>query len=92
MVIVDPTAWIDYLRGVENPQTPWRDRQLERRRLGLTDFILGEVLQGIRNERDCVHSLIAAFCLHGRHELLHRDRDLDGFEKVLGLKVVHPAP
>jgi predicted nucleic acid-binding protein len=48
-------------------------------------------------ERGCtvgktIDSLIATFCLHGKHELLHRDRDFDGFEKVLGLKVVHPAP
>jgi hypothetical protein len=47
MVIVDTTVWIDYLRGVENPETAWLDRQLPRQRLGLTDFILCEVLQGI---------------------------------------------
>jgi len=40
--------------GVENPETLWRDRQLERRRLGLTDFILGEVLQGVSNKRHFV--------------------------------------
>jgi len=35
---------------------------------------------------DC---LIATFCLQARHELLHRDRDYDCFEKVFGLRVVH---
>jgi predicted nucleic acid-binding protein len=35
---------------------------------------------------DC---LIATFCLEAGHELLHRDRDFDVFEKELGLRVVH---
>jgi predicted nucleic acid-binding protein len=36
---------------------------------------------------DC---LIAALCLAHQHSLLHRDRDFDSFENVLGLQVVHP--
>lgn len=48
MVIVDTTVWIDYLRGLENPQTDWLNRQMSSRRIGLTDLILCEVLQGIR--------------------------------------------
>ena len=47
MVIVDTTVWIDYLRGAENPETYWLERELRRQRLGLTDLILCEVLQGI---------------------------------------------
>jgi len=47
MVIVDTTVWIDYLRGAENPQTLWLDNQLTEQRLGLTDLILCEVVQGI---------------------------------------------
>jgi predicted nucleic acid-binding protein len=50
MVIVDTTVWIDYLRGDDNPETGWLDRELRRQRLGLTDLILCEVLQGIRDE------------------------------------------
>ena len=50
MVIVDTTVWIDYLRGTENPETRWLDRELQRQRLGLTDLILCEVLQGIREQ------------------------------------------
>jgi len=42
----------------------------------------------VRKTIDC---LIATFCLQGKHELLHRDRDFDCFEKVLGLRVVHPS-
>lgn len=49
MVIVDTTVWIDFLRGAENPETRWLDRELQRQRLALTDLILCEVLQGIRD-------------------------------------------
>jgi len=49
MVIVDTTVWIDYLRGADNPETRWLQRELQRQRLGLTDLILCEVLQGIRD-------------------------------------------
>jgi len=52
MVIVDTTVWIDYFRGLENPHSLWLDAQSEHVRLGLTDFSLCEVLQGIRNERE----------------------------------------
>lgn len=49
MVIVDTTVWIDYLRGTSNPEVEWLDRELQRRRLGLTDLILREVLHGVRD-------------------------------------------
>jgi predicted nucleic acid-binding protein len=47
MVVIDTTVWIDYLRGAENPETRWLERELFRQRLGLTDLILCEVLPGI---------------------------------------------
>lgn len=47
MVIVDTTVWIDYLRGAENAETRWLGQELLQQRLGLTDLILCEVLQGI---------------------------------------------
>ena len=50
MVIVDTTVWIDYLQGVRNPETDWLEAELDRQRLGLTDVILCEVLQGVRDE------------------------------------------
>jgi predicted nucleic acid-binding protein len=129
MVIVDTTVWIDYLRGASNPETRWLDQELQRQRLGLTDLILCEVLQGISDRRSfeqtrdqllkfqvysaggsdlaiaaaenylhlrrrgytvrkTIDCLIASFCLQAGHELLHRDRDYDAFEKALGLRVV----
>ena len=50
MVIVDRTVWIDYLGGTTNPHTSWLNRELTRQRMGLTDLILCEVLQGIRDD------------------------------------------
>lgn len=41
----------------------------------------------VRKTIDC---LIATFCLHHGHSLLHRDRDFDHFEEILGLTVIHP--
>ena len=51
MVIVDTTVWIDYLGGTETAEALWLDRSLSTTRLGLTDLILCEVLQGVRDER-----------------------------------------
>ena len=131
MVIVDTTVWVDYFHGVENPETEWLDTELDRQRLGLTDIILCELLQGVRNDaaakeieqsllklavfetggvalareaarnyralrsrghtvRKTIDCLIATFCLREQHSLLHRDRDFDAFEEVLGLSVIHP--
>ena len=50
MVIVDTTVWVDYLRGIGNPETDWLDAALDRQRLGVTDLILCGVLQGVRDE------------------------------------------
>ena len=52
MVIVDTTVWIDYLGGVASKETIWLDHALPRERLGLTDMILSEVLQGVRDKAD----------------------------------------
>jgi len=131
MVIVDTTVWIDYLRGLQNAETNYFDRELGRQRFGLTDLILCEILQGLKGEhasnrvlrelrrfelfesggeelavaaarnfrnlrrqghtvRKTIDCLIATYCLRHGHSLLHRDRDFDPFEKILGLVVIHP--
>ncbi|HYA22811.1 MAG TPA: PIN domain nuclease [Terriglobales bacterium] len=41
----------------------------------------------VRKTIDCI---VATFCLDAGHALLHRDRDFDAFEQVLGLRVIHP--
>jgi predicted nucleic acid-binding protein len=50
VVIVDTTVWVDYLRGEQNSQVDWLHREKDRQRLGLTDLILCEVLQGVRGD------------------------------------------
>jgi predicted nucleic acid-binding protein len=40
--------------------------------------------------RKTIDSLIATYCIENEHELLHNDNDFDGYEKHLGLQVVHP--
>ena len=131
MVIIDTTVWVDYFRGLENVETDWLNVEVGRQRLGLTDLILCEVLQGVRNDaalkrvqrellkfevletggtalalaaarnfrtlrrrghtvRKTIDCLIATFCLREGHSLLHRDRDFDPFEHLLGLSVIHP--
>jgi len=54
VVIVDTTVWIDYLRGSANPETNWLDVRLGREPLGITDVILCEVLQGVRDDTTAV--------------------------------------
>jgi len=51
MVIVDSSVWIDYLNDEVNPQTDWLENAQGRRQIGLTNLILCEVLQGIRQQR-----------------------------------------
>jgi predicted nucleic acid-binding protein len=57
MIIVDTTVWIDYLAGTVNPHTDWLGRELTQQRLGLTDLILCEILQGIREDLTFGHVL-----------------------------------
>ena len=129
MIIIDITVWGDYLRGTENAEMLWLDREIDRQRLGLTDIVLCEVLQGIGDEktaarvqrnllrfevfstggiglavaalnfrllrergrtvRKTIDCLIATVCMERGHSSLHRDRDFDPFERILGLSVFH---
>jgi predicted nucleic acid-binding protein len=43
-----------------------------------------------RTIRKTVDVLIATYCIREQHSLLHRDRDFDVFEDLLGLTVIHP--
>jgi predicted nucleic acid-binding protein len=63
MIIIDTSVWIDYLGGFETPQTLWLDAALETQPLGLTDWIMGEILQGIRDEAqfNAVHNELMNF-------------------------------
>jgi hypothetical protein len=50
VVIVDTTVCVDYFQGFDNFETDWLNAELDRQRLGLTDIILCEVLQGVRDD------------------------------------------
>ncbi len=43
-----------------------------------------------RTVHKTIDCLIATACIINGHSLLHRDRDFDHFEQLLGLSVVHP--
>jgi predicted nucleic acid-binding protein len=131
MVIVDTSVWIDFFGGIVGPETTWVRRASGVAGFALTDLILCEILQGIRDDaefsrtrsrlltldvfdsvgprlaqqaagnyrtlrikgyttRTTIDLLIATFCIEYDHELLHRDRDFDPFERHLGLRVLHP--
>ena len=49
-----------------------------------------QLRQAGRTIRKTVDVLTATFCIREQHSLLHRDRDFDPFEELLGLTVVHP--
>jgi len=40
--------------------------------------------------RKTIDSLFATYRIENEHELLHNDSDFDGYEKHLGLRVIHP--
>jgi predicted nucleic acid-binding protein len=52
VVIVDTSVWFDYFAGVSNAETGWLDVEMGKQRLGLTDLILCEILQGTRSDRE----------------------------------------
>lgn len=52
MILVDPSVWIDYFRGVPTPQCERLDALLGVEPLATGDLILTEVLQGFTREKD----------------------------------------
>jgi predicted nucleic acid-binding protein len=51
MVIADTTVWVDHFNDVSNAQTEWlRASGDSKIAVGLTDLILCEVLQGLRDD------------------------------------------
>ena len=63
MIVVDTSVWIDYFRDNETPQTAWLEIGLERNRLAITDLILCEILQGIREDKQYRETLKTLFQL-----------------------------
>ena len=130
MILVDTSVWVDFFNNVANPYTAWLERHVYTERIGITDLILCEILQGARDDvrfeqmrrnltnlpvvagsrelsiaaarnyrslrdrgitvRKPADTLIATTCIELGYLLLHHDRDFDGFERHLGLSVIHP--
>ena len=52
MIVVDTSVWVDYTRDLETPQTAWLEAELGRNHLAITDLILCEILQGVRDDKE----------------------------------------
>lgn len=52
VVIVETGVWVDFFRGIRNPQTEWILREAGGRMIGTLDLIVCEVLQGVPREPD----------------------------------------
>ena len=52
MIVVDTSVWVDYTRDLETLQTAWLETELGRNRLAITDLILCEILQGVRDDKE----------------------------------------
>lgn len=52
MLLVDSSVWIDYFNGVATPQTDYLHAVVGQRQILVGDIILGEVLQGFRDDND----------------------------------------
>lgn len=53
MILVDTSVWIDFLRGTNSPQRRLLHRLIEEEEdISLTEIILTEILQGIKEDKD----------------------------------------
>ena len=50
-IIVDSSVWIDYFDGIVTVHTDLLDSLLSQSKIGITDIILMEVLQGFREDK-----------------------------------------
>ena len=50
-IIVDSSVWIDYFNGIVTPHTDLLDTLLSQSKIGITDVILMEVLQGFKEDK-----------------------------------------
>ena len=53
MILVDTSVWVDFLKGENSPHRRTLHRLIEDEEdISITDIILTEILQGIKNDRD----------------------------------------
>lgn len=58
-IIVDSSVWIDYFNGIVTAHTDLLDTLLSQSKIGITDIILMEVLQGFREDKHYSQALLA---------------------------------
>ena len=61
MILVDSTVWIDFFNGRITPQTDYLADMIANQPILVGDIILGEVLQGFKNEmhfEKALHALV----------------------------------
>lgn len=63
MIIVDTSVWIDYFNGKNNVHCDFLDNALKSHRVGMTDMILMEVLQGFKHDKDYLSAKSALLTL-----------------------------
>ncbi len=65
MILVDSSVWIDYFRGISNPQSDRLDALLGSEPLAIGDLIIAEVLQGCDadDDFDRVNDLLGSLVL-----------------------------
>ena len=100
MLVVDSGVWIDFFNGAPSPAGATLRRLLAEALLtGFTPAATGGAqlarlaarhyrqlrAAGI-TVRSALDVLLAAFCIHTGHTLLHADRDFDAFEATQGLR------
>jgi predicted nucleic acid-binding protein len=59
MILVDSTVWIDFFNGRITPQTDYLADMIANQPILVGDIILGEILQGFKNEMHCEKALDA---------------------------------
>ncbi|WP_367105508.1 PIN domain nuclease [uncultured Psychrobacter sp.] len=71
-IIVDSSVWIDYFNGIVTPHTDRLDTLLSQAKIGITDVILMEVLQGFKEDKhysQAFSALNTLFC----YDILGKD-------------------
>lgn len=67
MILVDTSVWVDFLKGKKSIQRHILHRLVEAEEdISITEIILTEILQGIKNDRDfeTVKDYLLAFPIH----------------------------
>lgn len=85
MILVDTSVWIDYFKGVENPETDLLDASIINGSVAIGDLIFLEILQGIREDKDYRQTSESLLTLN-QYEMLGRDMAIKSAENYRALR------